>query len=440
MDATAIKTDTTDLERILRGVAFGAMLLMLFVAPFPASAGLRGALLLMAAVMLLIAWQKRRARLGNHPINVAEDMPPLSRTLLVVAALWAGSVGLFALLGPDPQTSLSGWRGDVLTPLLASVVFYVLIRRVTSVLACGAVLLAGLVVLVLLLGNDPFRPLEPDHAPLYGGVGRVSAWFVALVPLAMLAWFAPLRERRGVRVTSALAGIVLLIGAWLTENRMIWICYSVMLLTGALVALATSADARRSWRRWLMAFLLLLPIGVGFAVSIKARADLQLGPRDTPIEFLIKDVRGIIWRESLNMIAERPWRGHGYDLDSVGDAFVARMNDPRLKGWIRHPHNAFLHYALQIGVVGAAILLAVFVALFAEFVRLARHAARAARPFAHAAACCGAALVVGVFLRNMVDDFLSRHMVLLFGAVAGMLLGLAARQRETPLPSVPDFK
>jgi O-antigen ligase len=435
---TGSEQRSADLERILRGVAFGAMLLMLFVAPFPASAGLRGALLLLAAIMLLIAWKKRASRLQFVPLHTADGMPTLSRALPAIAAFFACWVALISLLGPDPRTSLSGWRGDVLTPLLAAVVFYVLVRRVTTALACGAVLLVGLMLLVALLVADPFRPLEPDHAPLYGGVGRVSAWFVTLVPLAALAWFAPSRSRTWVRAASAVGGLALLAGAWLTENRVIWVCYTAMLLAGATVAMLTSAAARQSWRSWLIALLLLVPIGAGFAASVKARAELQLGPRETPVEFLVKDVRSIIWRESFNMIAERPWMGHGYDLDSVGDAFVARMTDPRLKGWIRHPHNAFLGSALQIGVLGAAVLLALFVALFAEFVRLARHAARGARPFAHAAACCGAALIAGVFLRNMVDDFLSRHMVLLFGAVTGMLLGLAARHQEAPSPTFPD--
>jgi hypothetical protein len=39
-------------------------------------------------------------------------------------------------------------------------------------------------------------------------------------------------------------------------------------------------------------------------------------------------------------------------------------------------------------------------------------------------------LVAGFFLRNMTDDFFSRHAVLLFGALVGLLLAVCDWQDE----------
>ena len=51
---------------------------------------------------------------------------------------------------------------------------------------------------------------------------------------------------------------------------------------------------------------------------------------------------------------------------------------------------------------------------------------------------CGIALVLGVFLRNMVNDMFVRDQALLFWALNGMLLGLGCRQsRPTARPAMP---
>jgi undecaprenyl pyrophosphate phosphatase UppP len=70
-----------------------------------------------------------------------------------------------------------------------------------------------------------------------------------------------------------------------------------------------------------------------------------------------------------------------------------------------------------------------FVALFREFWRLAGSQKNERDHLARIAAICGVALITGVFARNMIDDFFSRHMILLFGAMIGMLLGVANRSQ-----------
>jgi O-antigen ligase len=394
---------------------------MLFVAPFPASAGLRGGLLLLAAIALLVVFV--RTRDGLTSINLP------SKFCIGAALVWIISVAIFSAFGPDPRASLNAWRGDVLTPALACGVFYLLTTARRKLIGFSVALLIGVVVLSIMLVHDPFRPEDPTHTALYGGVGRVTMWFTTLAPLLPLAWLAPRRWRTVARVGCVVAVIAILVGTWYSGNRATWISYAAMLLVGTLAAIWSAKPRGISVRGLLVLVLLLAILGAAFYASSTYRANVHTANSETPVEFLLKDNRGGIWRTALEMIEEKPWLGHGYDLDRVGDDFTSRLSDTRLQGFIRHGHNVLLDYAIQMGMIAAAILALLFAALFREFWRLAGSQKNERDQFARIAAICGVALITGVLARNMVDDFFSRHMILLFGAMIGMLLGVANRRR-----------
>jgi O-antigen ligase len=400
--------------------SYAAAMLMLLVAPFPSSAGLRGALLLLSAIGLILVLVRNRGSSSSLP----------SRLLMVSALAWIFTVALFSVFGPDPRASLSAWRGAVLSPALACGVFYVLTTTRRDVLRFSLVLLVGVVVLSVMLVHDPFRPEDPTHSALYGGVGRVTMWFTTLAPLLPLAWLAPRRWRHLARLGCVVAVLAILIGTWYSGNRAAWISYAVMLIVGTLAAIWSAKPRGISLRALLMVIPLLAILGAGFYASSTYRANVHTNNSETPVEFLLKDNRSGIWRTALEMIEEKPWVGHGYDLDRVGDDFTSRLSDTRLRGFIRHGHNVLLDYAIQMGVLAAAILALLFVALFREFWRLAGSHKNERDQLARVAAICGIALITGVFARNMIDDFFSRHMILLFGAMIGMLLGVANRSQS----------
>jgi O-antigen ligase len=409
------------LSRRLHVVAYSAAWLMLLVAPFPASAGLRGGLLLLTASALMVVAARTRDSLTST--NLA------SKFCISAALAWIISVAIFSAVGPDPRVSLNAWRGDVLTPALACGVFYVLTTARRKLIGFSVALLIGVVVLSIMLVHDPFRPEDPTHTALYGGVGRVTMWFTTLAPLLPLVWLAPRRWRIVARVGCVVAVIAILVGTWYSGNRAAWISYAAMLLVGTLVAIWSAKPRGISVRGLMVLIPLLAILGVGFYASSTYRANVHTANSETPVEFLLKDNRGGIWRTAIEMIEEKPWLGHGYDLDRVGDDFTNRLNDTRLRGFIRHGHNVLLDYATQMGVFAAAILALLFVALFREFCRLAGSQKNERDQLARIAAICGVALITGVLARNMVDDFFSRHMILLFGAMIGILLGVANRSQ-----------
>jgi O-antigen ligase len=106
---------------------------------------------------------------------------------------------------------------------------------------------------------------------------------------------------------------------------------------------------------------------------------------------------------------------------------VKHFSDPGFRTVFRQAHNVVLNYAMQIGIPGALALLLLFGALAWTF-----WCNRANGADARIAATCGLILVVGVFTRNMTDDFFGRHGVLLFGALCGLLLALSEQRATSP--------
>ena len=86
---------------------------------------------------------------------------------------------------------------------------------------------------------------------------------------------------------------------------------------------------------------------------------------------------------------------------------------------IRHGHNVFFDMALQMGLVGLAVFVAVLVLLAAEYRALLRSDELA--PLG----VIGLAGLAGFLVKCLTDDFLHRHNALVFWALNAMLLGLA---------------
>ena len=99
---------------------------------------------------------------------------------------------------------------------------------------------------------------------------------------------------------------------------------------------------------------------------------------------------------------------------------MPRFTLPLDKALFIQGHNMVLNQLLQIGVIGAALLIAMFASLLLVFANMLRGSV-----CRQTVGLCGVLLVVGVFARNMVDDFFIRQNAILFWAIVGMLLGLS---------------
>jgi O-antigen ligase len=390
--------------------------LSLLIAPFRSSAGVRAGLFVLA--FLLIFYQHWRDGGG---IITWPDYKPLHWC----AAVWLLTALIYSLLGPDWRISLLHMRGDALTPILACLVCYCLVRQTRIIWPILVALFVGLIVLMVMVVHDPFRPMIGVHEPRYVSVGWLSTWLVMLAALVPLGWNIKWRSPRLATVIAALSVCAILVAAWFTANRIIWICFGAMTIIYMLMSSYRVVQSRRGLATFTV--VVLAACAALFYISSNIRASHFPDAVDGAISLLKNDDRQIIWREALETIAERPLVGHGYKLEAGAIALSQRFDNPWHREVIRQPHNIVLNAAIQTGIPGALSLLALFAGLLLAFWHAWRHAGHAEQK---CFAICGVMLIAGFFLRNMTDDFFSRHAVLLLGALIGLLLGGSTPERS----------
>jgi O-antigen ligase len=125
-------------------------------------------------------------------------------------------------------------------------------------------------------------------------------------------------------------------------------------------------------------------------------------------------------------IEARPLTGYGFGRGGLRVALRDELGDRQL--W--HAHNLFLETALQLGLPGLALLLALLAATLREALRLCR----SGEDWSVACGVALAALVAGMLVRNMTDMLWVRQNALLYWGIAGTLLGWGAARR-TPSPA-----
>ncbi len=163
------------------------------------------------------------------------------------------------------------------------------------------------------------------------------------------------------RILSLYSLMLLIPVNYLTQSRSGWIGMVMGILTVSFLVLW-----RRSRRLFFLA-LVIIPILLGAAGGVLwTKSDMvreriegmNLSSPDGSVQF-----RLVIWRETLTMIQDAPWWGHG------GGVF--RWLHPRYKTsglqelWARYPHNEYLQLAAEYGIVGLLLVsLAVLVFLW----------------------------------------------------------------------------
>jgi O-antigen ligase len=390
--------------------------LSLLSAPFRSSATLRAALFIIAALLLVLASLRERRALLHIPQG---------RLLRLSVATWIVFVFLHSLfVSPELRDSISSWRGDVVTPTLAAIITYSLIREGGKLAPMLCALAISMFILGVMALLDPARPGIGGHEPAYVNVGWLSTWAVSVAALLPLAWrYAASADKHSavIRIVTVVVAVAILIAVWQSGNRISWLCLGGMF---AIAVLMLQGDQRQHGR--LTIVLVAIVIGVSATVFFAAS---EIRARQFPaaqvdgVSILQQDDRQEIWRAALHTVAEKPVLGYGFRTASATDALVAQYTTPGFAAVFRHAHNLVLNYAIQLGVPGAVIALLLFFSLAHAF-----WTRRLGPSGVRVAATCGLMLVFGVLLRNMTDDFFGRHAILLFGALLGMLLALSQHE------------
>jgi O-antigen ligase len=400
--------------------------LMLAAIPFRVTVDKRGGILALLVIVLVVI----ASRHGDW-----REFFPRMRALQVAGVIWIGVVCVSAVTGPDPFEAFRGVRSDVLGPILAFCAMYYLTRSREDLFVWAVVCAVAQLVLAVLLVADPYQP-DPAHRPAYVDVGVASCWLVVSAAWLPVLWNAAGRDRRWPRwLTVAFAvafAISLVVAALASLNRVVWICFAIMLVTGAAVwwrargSKVHKVNSRPVWRPLIGTAIAVGLLAIFAWQAIGLRAPSYNASAEQSPSYVRQDPRMWIWPAAINQIAQKPVSGFGFGSEHWKDEFVRQNGSTPDAQRMNHAHNTILNYTLQAGVAGGAAILFLFVALFMSFTRFTSIEQRSELTWLIAS--CGAALVAGFFLRNLTDDYFLRQPLHLFTAVAGAFLGALERQ------------
>lgn len=359
----------------------------------------------------------------------APPIPPPDGYLLAAILAWAGWSALSWTWSIHPAYTLDELGTEIGWGLITATIFYVATRSaeafraiVTVALATGAMLSIVAVQTVLAHpGVDPEKLLVAQH----GGVGAFSTYLVLVLPLVPLL-LAPPPAGYGTR-TLPLAGagvtfVLLLAGARVTENRMIWVAIAVGLVAAAgLAAWRWRARLVRAPKRWSLVLLVLLAgFSVLFVDATLQRARMIHLPQASVAKALTEDPRIALWEHSFERIAKRPWTGYGYGKSILREELRAELGNPLLV----HAHNIFVSQWLQTGAIGLLTLLAVLAALAFRYATFMRDGDGTLA----AVGVMGLAMLVMFLTKSMTDDFFIRPSSKEFWALNALLVGYGMRR------------
>jgi O-antigen ligase len=327
---------------------------------------------------------------------------------------WAAWATLSLAWSAEPARTLKELHNEVGYTALALVLCYVgaqardSARIILPVLAASATLLCGVAFHHYLFSPDPFG--EGWH----GGPGHLSSTLLMLLPgVIAVVWYGRRHAWRPVYLWLASAvGILILVAAYTTLNRTIWIGFTVQLaLMLALLSLRGHGSLPWSPRKVGIVISVILVAGIAMAAYVHAERERE-GAAPGPLE---KDPRIALWEETLDYIAERPLTGYGFGRGLLRNTLREETGNAML--W--HSHNLFLDAVLQTGAPGLALFLLLLGATLREGWRFARNRSDATA----AAGIALVAIVCGMVIRNMTDLLFLRHNALFYWGAAGLLLG-----------------
>ena len=375
--------------------------------------------LLLLAGSCAVAVAAIRMRAGGKQDGLDLVPPALFAFLLWMA--WAGASLAWSL---EPELSQKEFTNELVYTLVAFWFCYLAGQAPGAARALGYGLGAALAAVCLIAGYEYFLDRGHYEFGLHGGAGNLTSALITLVPcLLLVCWLS--REKAVSARAGALAWVCVglaVLGAYTTLNRTIWIAFIMQIFLAGALILWRSRDHRGLERRKLIGTATVAAlIAVAAAVTIvqvqQERSELlRQRPGKEAAADPQNDPRLRIWPYAVDIVRERPWLGMGYGRGIARKQLHDRF--PEREIW--HAHNLVLETAIQVGIPGAVLLLALIGMTAVSGYRYARsrNAIRAA---------CGIAvlcIVMGMLLRNMTDVLWVRQNSLLYWGVIGMLFGV----------------
>lgn len=392
-------------------VAFSLMAVYLWFLPIGYTIAIRN--LAFFSLIFLTFWAAWRQGLRLHL--------PLGWVWLLYAIVALASVSYAA----NSEYSFGEAKKEVGYAILALLLAATWVRSTASLSRLIALIVAGDLLMVsaaLVKGviinpfwNAPF----PFVDSLYNGVGNFSTYLVTVIPFIMAFAYQLPREARLWRrlLYILLAGNVFALH--LTSNRMgmLTLLVEILFMAGILFF----QNGRFISRKSLVAGAIVIVITASSALSMMQIRGSAEG-----------DIRWAAWHLALDNITAQPLSGGGFGRE----AFKLRNEEfKRQHSQLWHAHNMFLNKGVQMGIPGIFAFVWLLIAAFHAM--RPTHKLAELDPAAWSYAVAGTAMVVGVIMKNMTDDFFVNDNAFLFWVLAGAVIGSLSRFRNSASPPPP---
>ncbi|WP_020559758.1 O-antigen ligase family protein [Thiofilum flexile] len=368
--------------------------ILLMVLPLPHTVAIRVLALVLALGVVIYQW-----RLLDVP------KVPCFKVLLA----WLVIPLLLLPYAVDWRYSLSEIKVEIGYGLVGFIIFLALssneqwLRFFIAVLGLSAAFYS-------LIGVAQFIPLEVwNELSLVGGSASFSTYIITLIPLILPAWYL-FPKHHGYLIVIL---VLMVLGGLLTGQRIVFIVFIAQLL---LVILLLKPQYVSVQKILIFIATVIITLGTIAFFTIQAR-DRVIGMIP-----LAEDPRLIVLERTLTILGEKPETGFGFGRNAM------KLAHPEINDIMWHAHNTLLNYGISLGFLGIILIAVVWYCLLLGYWRIQRCSMD---PFIKATAVAGICLVVGVVLRNQVNDMFHRDLSLLFWCINGMLLGFLLRQSST---------
>ena len=386
-------------------------MLLLFILPFSGTVAFRLLCVALAFLYAMVVWRR-------------SSVPQIR--FLPVLLFWGVSVLASLFYAVDPDYSLSEVKNELMYTMMVFIGFFVItsdwrrIRWFLLALTAGALVLC----IAALWTRAQLGLWSESSAYPFGGSAAFAGYLVAVAPMAYLLLF--LSDDKWLRRLSLALLSLLVIAGYYCLQRIIW----PVLFVQVSVALILGGKHFGFAIKRVAGVLVLVALATLLVLQL-TQATRSHGGTESSVAMNTDD-RLFFFPKVVARILETPWSGAGFGRRALSKAHPDLV--PTYNPTLWHGHNVVLNYGLSMGLPGMVAILLVFGALLREYLRFWRSGDRRLVMLG----VCGIALVLGVFLRNMVNDMFVRDQALLFWALNGMLLGLGCRQsRPTARPAMP---
>jgi O-antigen ligase len=299
------------------------------------------------------------------------DIPRVAATIRSPAAWLPAALFALILIGvtwsSEPLPVALKWVGPYAKLLLIPIVMMTPFSRKDGLQITFAFLAACAILLLLswasvLWPGGPWGWFKGTGVPVKDNAVQSGEFALCAFGLA----YAALRHWKENRARAALA--LSLAALFFVNALLVNISKTGILMAGALLALLLLET--QGWRRGvLIAIPAMLAIAVALSLSPAAQVRFKqflegTEPLHENLENISTVSRLYFWKQSRQFIASAPLLGHG--TGSIA-ALYRGLDQSKTFGDIPDPHNQFLHTTLQVGLVGGALLIAMWAAHLALF-------------------------------------------------------------------------